>query len=558
MTVFARIFCKERSKGARRRTVSFRPKLQQLESRWVPASFFWEGDVSSNFWLDGNWSGGVAPPNDGSADVTIVGTRGRIAEPRITATNTNLNSLTMYEQNELSLTLDRSSLTLQNGGEMSSVGSIRLEDSTGGWGIPGITLAGGTFRWTRGIINPGTKWQQAFTVLPGATLHITTGGFLSPMLGTMLVNIRGTINIVGSPGGWFTFGNGQGLQNWGGAVTISYSVTLGRHLGGAPNFDNAYILNVDSGTMTWRDGKIASHLPVSNYGTFNVAAQTQSTLVEISNASSNTSNVGMEQSVFGSTLIDANAGNVSLRVDQGYRGFGGYLSARASGAGFIPSLVSDNGNIRLGSGGPGRSFLLTVGGEDHTNTAFVMFSAEVSFEAGTQVDWFWKNESYSRLEVQGALSIAAQDTTAGINTVEGRPNHGTRATVLTSTEAFTGTFARAESDYSFGWWIGAAENPDRRFVFTANDVAGFGGGGAARRPALDLFGGQELGLAPAHRPTAAEAVPPEPRLAGDTDPSEEHRPAVCMAGTSPAARPGRAEAGRDQLFAKLDDRWLVL
>ncbi len=463
--------------------------LEELETRLALAPFHWSGLESPDFWDRDNWVEDAAPPNDGTADIYI-GTLQQIAEyPKSTAQNVDLKSLHLYYDeihfNTPFLTLDRSALTLRNGGTMTGgtlTPRIYQVDSTGGGDVRNITLAGGTFIWTHGEIIVGAQTPD-FIVQEGASLHVNLGGgFLgrTVRLGDRLVNDGGTINIIGGPpaGSTFEFSNGYGLTNQRGTVTVSHDVSLTRDEGHAINLNNAVIVNYSGATVTMRDGTITSELPVNNSGTFQVLGEAQTAVVTIKNASpTGTSNLGFRQDA-GLTRIEANGFNATLNVNEGYAVLQGALIGLASGTAFTPKLASANGDITFGNLGTG-SVDVSVGDSTHVNTVFVL-APKTLVTIGTRTNVHWQYQkvggtaSHSKLEVQGAVTIAAANTHATISTVAGTPANGEQATVLTSTGVFTGTFATNAGIFTGGGWNGLADNPNKKYVFTA--TVGGGGG----------------------------------------------------------------------------------
>jgi autotransporter-associated beta strand protein len=83
-----------------RRPRPYRPAVEALEDRRVPASFTWTGnDAATNAgWMDGNnWSGNVAPPADGTAALFFTATATRFNSINDFPSGTSFASLNLIE-----------------------------------------------------------------------------------------------------------------------------------------------------------------------------------------------------------------------------------------------------------------------------------------------------------------------------------------------------------------------------------------------------------------------------------------------------------------------------
>ncbi len=147
---------KRKSRKSTAQRAPYKPTLEELESRMVPATFTWIGSVNgSTNWLTApNWRAGAgapagATPGSGGRtnDVVTMALTSNVILP--SGNNIQIASLTMSGVNAGQLTLD-STLTINAGGSMSGGTIVQgLGKSIG----PALVFRGGNFVWTGGNIN---------------------------------------------------------------------------------------------------------------------------------------------------------------------------------------------------------------------------------------------------------------------------------------------------------------------------------------------------------------------------------------------------------------------
>ena len=245
-----------------------------LLSSSYAATFTWNGAAGDNNWsTSGNWVGGSAPANDGTAVIVLAGTNG--LAPNV-ATPWDISSLT-FSNNAGAFVLGGSALTIRAGGIVSSNANIQMVNNAitlgaaqtwsaasgnlvfGGTINNGgnlLTVSGGFNTLISGIVSgaggmtktgTGTNTLSAANTFSGVTtvsagvMNIQNSGALgSTSAGTVVASgavlqLQGGISVGNEPltisgTGGLNSGalrNISGDNSWGGVITLGAASTIG-------------------------------------------------------------------------------------------------------------------------------------------------------------------------------------------------------------------------------------------------------------------------------------------------------------------------------------------
>jgi hypothetical protein len=144
-------------------------------------SFTWSGGGTSDNWSDPNNWGGIAPPNDGTADIFLTGTS-RLT-PNVDAP-WSINKLT-FQNGAGAFVLDGSALTIGAGGILQQDGDVQTVNNAI------VVGAGQTWSRTAGALVLNGNFSGS------ANVAISTGAYNGIQLGGSNAGFSGTINLLG-------------------------------------------------------------------------------------------------------------------------------------------------------------------------------------------------------------------------------------------------------------------------------------------------------------------------------------------------------------------------
>ena len=204
---------------------SFRPALEALEAREVPAVFLWTGAVSTNALDAANWSSMEEPGGLPGEDDHLYFTGGLVANPGELggppspppiSPSVNCDNLQSLGSGFAGVHIESSYTGTVTMGEALTFGTFELANGAISQSASAFDLTvTGTFNWTGGVLNSSTTAATftlsgaTATVDPGANNTITTGSTLNLVAretGNGLVGTNATFSE-----GTVLFTNGLGL-----------------------------------------------------------------------------------------------------------------------------------------------------------------------------------------------------------------------------------------------------------------------------------------------------------------------------------------------------------
>jgi hypothetical protein len=242
----------------------FRPAVEQLECRAVPAMTTWKGGVDlikpKDWGTAANWSNGLPDANKGA------NFDGGISQNPVEITvAVSCNSIQVQSNyNQGSITIkDNGTLTVTNGGDIES-GPITQSGQSNF-----IEVSGGTLTWGGGAINPNGGTMSDLIIDRNATLTIQGTDTNQRLLGDELQNY-GTVKY--SATGGMLLGNGGGITNY---LTGDFQVQNHAPVTISPVVGStAYILNNGTFEKITDTGEASFALPLVNEGNLNLHAGT--------------------------------------------------------------------------------------------------------------------------------------------------------------------------------------------------------------------------------------------------------------------------------------------
>jgi hypothetical protein len=235
---------------------TYKPMLEALEARWVPAVITtWKGTTSTAWGLAANWSNGVPGPND------TANFDGNLFNNAASLTGaTSIASLAIQGTYSATITISGTgTLSISNGGSMAN-GVIKQAAATNV-----ITLSGGTFTWSGGVINPNglPDVAQSTFVVSGGTFSILsgTGDNHEFLVGD---NINNSATVLFHAAGGMQLGNGAGITNY---STGDFNIQVSTPISVSPvQGSTAIVDNRRTFEKTQDTGEATIAMPVVNQG----------------------------------------------------------------------------------------------------------------------------------------------------------------------------------------------------------------------------------------------------------------------------------------------------
>jgi hypothetical protein len=234
----------------------------------VPTVTVWEGTdrtLPTDWFTTDNWTEGV--PNATTDAEFLGGTSKNICAITHAA---EAHSLTIDSDYDGKITIGGSNghLKIDSGGSMANGAIVEVSTYT-----PLTELAGGTFTWTGGSINPyGLPGSQlgSLQVDSGATFSIQPANGNKLQFGDTLYNNGTTILDGSTAASGFTIGNGGSVVN-NGTFNLEYGI-LGA--GSDPTVSGAYIQNNGTFERTVYTNEAKVELPLENFSGATLAVNT--------------------------------------------------------------------------------------------------------------------------------------------------------------------------------------------------------------------------------------------------------------------------------------------
>jgi T5SS/PEP-CTERM-associated repeat protein len=425
----------------------------------------WTGTTSTDWFTAGNWSAGVPAGNVTTIDtntpnVTVIGAAGA-------------QTSTLYVGFSSSHT---GTLTIQNGGTLSTGGSGLVGENNGATGS--VTVDGVGSTWTGNLISLGdaSTASGTVTVKNGGTVINTDAQVGGQSFGTNTVTVDGAGStwtssgyfMVGGVGnGTLTIKNGGAVANDTGYVAQqSFSTSSATVDGAGSTWTTTNTLNLGyggTGTLTISNGGVVSAADVilgrfGGVGTLNIGAASGQAAVAAGTLSAGTigvgtgigaivfnhtnSNYSFAPTIYGATAVTVEAGTTILTAANSYFGAttvnGGTLSVTGS---IANSAVTVNTGGTLGGTGTVGAAQINAGGifapGNGTANSSLNVATSLSFAAA----------SIYMVQVNpAAASVANVTGTATLNGATVRANFAAGSyvskqyTILTATTAVGGTF----------------------------------------------------------------------------------------------------------------------
>jgi hypothetical protein len=303
-------FAAEKSRRGGGNRLFFRPLLEQVEDRLLPANIVWSGAVSSTWSVPGNWQGGLVPgPADRAAFDTSAANRTAVVDANYSGTVGGLSSSwpgQIVLDRALSVSADflLAQGTITGSGLLTLNGTSRWEDGTLSGAGTTVVPADGSLT----LSGPAYKYLSQRMLSNAGTITWTGTGAILPERGSIINNLAGatfdaqTDSYITAAGPAGSFTNSGTFRKSAGTGTLSVQVL----------FRNTGLVDVRSGMFGLSGSGSSDGSFSTTEATAVVFPSNQYTLSDGAAATG----AGFARVTGGTLLIDGNvqAQNISLET----------------------------------------------------------------------------------------------------------------------------------------------------------------------------------------------------------------------------------------------------